>query len=182
IVQVTCGTNTALSTIHTETSNNPNFNEVVIARNFNNITVSSTGQQGYFAANALNNCYRVTMTVGNVCGESSITAFLDFNTQFRLANPNQPMAVDPRVASMAVKLWPNPATHHALIEYELPVEGLVRLDLLDANGRLVATPLETFQPAGGHRGKLDLSQLPAGVYQWRMVAGNERKQGRMIKQ
>jgi hypothetical protein len=102
-----------------------------------------------------------------------------FDTQFRLANPHQTLTEEP---SMAVKVWPNPASSNAVVEYQLPAEGLVRMDLMDAHGRIVATPIRTYQSMGGHRRKLDLHQIPAGIYQWRMVAGQEVQQGRLIKQ
>jgi len=100
----------------------------------------------------------------------------------RLANPNQPVTAEPTVANMLVKVWPNPVSGSAVVEYQLPVEGLVRMDLLDAHGRTVATPIQTYQAAGKHQSKLNLHQVPAGVYQWRVIAGNDMQQGRLIKQ
>jgi len=147
--------------------------------------VTYDGTYGYFnnpANNVIGKCYRVEVWVGNVCGEASDWSYIQFNGNYRLANPTRPNAEDARATLMSVKIWPNPASSKALVEYELPAEGMVRLDLLDAHGRLVAVPMKANLTAGTHRSKIDLTQLPAGVYQWRMVAGQKVQQGRLIKQ
>ena len=144
--------------------------------------VTYDGTYGYFnnpANNVIGKCYRVEVWVGNVCGEASDWSYIQFNGNYRLADPQQA----PPTASLAAKVWPNPTTSHALIEYQLPQEGAVHLQIFDAQGRPVSNPLPSgYQAAGQYRQKLDLAALPAGVYQWRLLAGNEMQQGRLVKQ
>lgn len=181
IEEVDCNTGQVLATIHTETSNNTNFNQVVSARNFNNITVSSTGQQGYFTANAFEKCYKMTVSIGNTCGETSAHTYLYFIDQFRLANPDLAIEQAP-YQSDQLQLSPNPTSGMAMLNLELSEAQALDLQILNANGQVVLHPLvREWAEAGTQRRKLNLAALPPGVYLWRMQMGQEIKTGRLIK-
>ncbi len=81
--------------------------------------------------------------------------------------------------------YPNPFNPHTTLALELPAAAAVRLDILDARGRLVATLVDELLAAGrhdipwtgtDHTGR----EAPSGVYFSRLSAGGERLTGRMV--
>jgi hypothetical protein len=75
-----------------------------------------------------------------------------------------------------VAVWPNPATGRAALRFTLAAPSEVRVGLYDVLGREVAWVAAGLLPAGPHAVALDVSSLPAGVYAWRLQAG-ERVEG-----
>ena len=79
---------------------------------------------------------------------------------------------------------PNPFSRISTIRFDLPRESGVRIDVLDLQGRAVATLADQVLPAGQHvvtwdRRTRDGQLLPAGVYFCRMVAGKFRSERKM---
>ncbi len=62
----------------------------------------------------------------------------------------------------------NPST---VISFQLPVSSHVTLKVFDVNGREVATLMEGEMNAGEHAVKFNASNLPSGVYFYRLTAG-----------
>jgi hypothetical protein len=77
------------------------------------------------------------------------------------------------------KPYPNPASGQATLEYALPEEREVTLEVYDVLGRRVATLADETKPAGTHRAVLKASQLPSGTYFARMQAGSFQKTRRI---
>jgi len=79
---------------------------------------------------------------------------------------------------------PNPFDRNTTIHFDLPVESSVRLEVFDAQGRLVRTLAGGTYPAGAHaiewdrRGD-DGRRAGAGVYLYRIQAGAFRDQKKM---
>jgi hypothetical protein len=97
--------------------------------------------------------------------------------------PNGSLAV-PRELFMHGPL-PNPADgHHIWLGLRAPHGGKthVRLSLYDARGRRIATVLDETLQSGESRDVLWAPQrkLPSGVYLWRLSAGQQSVQQRMI--
>jgi hypothetical protein len=67
---------------------------------------------------------------------------------------------------------PNPVRGLASISYDLPAAADVTLDLFDVTGRRVRTLDRGVRAAGSHRVSLDARDLPAGVYWYRLRAGD----------
>lgn len=69
----------------------------------------------------------------------------------------------------------NPARGHAAMVFALPVEGEVRLDVLDTSGRRVATLAQGLHAAGVHRltwtGETGSGRAAPGMYALRLAAG-----------
>ncbi|MCZ7615741.1 MAG: T9SS type A sorting domain-containing protein [Ignavibacteriaceae bacterium] len=59
-----------------------------------------------------------------------------------------------------------------LISYRLPVIGFVTLKVYDVLGREVATLVNEEKPAGEYEIEFDGSNLPSGVYLYRLTAGD----------
>ena len=70
------------------------------------------------------------------------------------------------------KSYPNPAASQATIEYALPDDASVTIELYDVLGRRVAQVVNREQRAGVHRVQVDVEDLSAGVYFYRMRAGD----------
>jgi hypothetical protein len=64
--------------------------------------------------------------------------------------------------------FPNPFNPTTTIRFSLPRREAVRLDVFDASGRLVASPLAEIRPAGQHEITFDASALSSGVYLYRL--------------
>ena len=80
---------------------------------------------------------------------------------------------------------PNPFSGRTAIHFDLPAETRVRLEVFDAQGRLVRTLAEGDYPAGFHAAEWDHrgdggQVLGAGVYLYRIQAGSFRDQRKMV--
>lgn len=67
--------------------------------------------------------------------------------------------------------YPNPFASKTTIEFELPVAQDVRLAVYDVLGRQVATLVDGVQQAGKWTVEFDATDLPSGVYVYRLEAG-----------
>jgi hypothetical protein len=68
--------------------------------------------------------------------------------------------------------YPNPFNPSTLIEYALPTESSVRLEVFGVLGQRIATLVEEQKSAGYHAVRFDAGQLPSGIYYYRIVAGD----------
>lgn len=78
-------------------------------------------------------------------------------------------------ANSGLKVFPNPCRGE--LQLELPVTGSGRLDILDVSGRTVFSSSISQLTS---RNVLDLSSLPAGVYQLQMKTGVQTLRTRLI--
>ena len=67
--------------------------------------------------------------------------------------------------------YPNPFNAQVTVEYALPNEAAITLDIFDIQGRKVATLTEGTKPAGYHRMIWDAKEMPSGLYFVRLTAG-----------
>jgi len=77
-------------------------------------------------------------------------------------------------------IWPNPFNSRASIAYSLKNSGKVRLEVFDANGRLVSTLVKGEQSAGRYRVVFDGEGLSAGLYFYRLKSGNFSTSQKML--
>ncbi len=68
--------------------------------------------------------------------------------------------------------YPNPFNPSTVISYRLPVSADVTLKVFDVLGREVETLIQEHQSAGVHSVRFNASNLPSGVYLYRLQAGN----------
>ena len=76
--------------------------------------------------------------------------------------------------------YPNPFNPLTTIQYQLPEEVRVRLEVYDLLGRKVVTLLDRRVPAGYHEVSFDASFLTSGVYIYRLMAGSFSKTRKMM--
>ncbi len=80
---------------------------------------------------------------------------------------------------------PNPFNASTILSFDLPVASRVTLEVFDISGRMVTglsgsgtTP--TMYEAGMHQINFDGSDLPSGVYLYRIMAGLEATSGKLV--
>ena len=81
--------------------------------------------------------------------------------------------------------YPNPFNPSTTIEYSIPVKGLVKLQIFDILGRLVATLVDNVQDAGVYHstwaGKANNGiAMSSGIYFYRLQSGSFSKTDRML--
>jgi hypothetical protein len=71
-----------------------------------------------------------------------------------------------------VKVFPNPASEYAILEFELFQTEDIQVNLINSLGNTIAN-IPTFScPPGKHQMRFDLQKYPAGVYVFAVHAGN----------
>ncbi|PSQ88685.1 MAG: hypothetical protein BRD45_05460 [Bacteroidetes bacterium QS_8_64_10] len=75
---------------------------------------------------------------------------------------------------------PNPVRQGTTIRYALPQAARVTLTVYDVLGRQIATLASEKKSAGRHAATFDASDLPAGVYLYRLRAGSYVETRRMV--
>jgi hypothetical protein len=68
--------------------------------------------------------------------------------------------------------YPNPFNPTTVISYSLPEESRVRLTLFNTLGAKVSVLVDEVQPAGAREFKWNASDLPSGLYYYRLEAGD----------
>jgi uncharacterized protein (TIGR02145 family) len=76
--------------------------------------------------------------------------------------------------------YPNPFNPSTVIGFRLSVAGQASLKVFDVLGREITTLVDGVMPAGAHNATFDASQLPSGVYLYRLEAGGQVQTKRMI--
>ena len=72
---------------------------------------------------------------------------------------------------LVVRALANPARNGATIRFGVPADGVVRLRILDVQGRLAASLVEARLPAGWHEAQWSAGGFAPGVYLARLEAG-----------
>lgn len=67
---------------------------------------------------------------------------------------------------------PNPATSHVALDFTIPFEGETKLVLFGVDGTEVASIVDGYLTAGDHTVTIDLSELPNGIYYYRLQYGD----------
>jgi len=93
-----------------------------------------------------------------------------------------PVAERPILPSeyLTVSNYPNPFNGQTIIKYNLPNQCDIALEIYDILGRKIESFEKPNQPAGLGKITWDASGEPSGVYFYRLSAGNEQKNGRMV--
>ncbi len=76
--------------------------------------------------------------------------------------------------------YPNPFNPQTTIRYETMQSQRVKIEVFDITGRLLATLVNKKQLSGKHEIKWNASDLPSGVYAYRVWSGHDIQYGKMI--
>ncbi len=71
------------------------------------------------------------------------------------------------------QIAPNPATNFTIFAYETREPMNVRVEIINIQGLILFTPVNSMHPAGNHEIKFDCSSLSPGSYVCRITSGNE---------
>ncbi len=142
------------------------------------------GGTGFFANHAMDNCYRVYVTVGNDCSSSTSNSYLKFDCTCLTGSSGEDRSAEPENLGAAGEkgfaFYPNPATSNIVFSYGLREAGTARLALYDPSGRLVSSAL-----LGGRKGAnestVDLGGLAEGIYYFRLVTPEGEHVGKFMK-
>jgi len=66
--------------------------------------------------------------------------------------------------------YPNPFNPKTIINYELRISGYVKLIIFDISGKKIAVLVNQKQTSGSYEIKFDVSNIPSGVYFYRLEA------------
>ncbi|PJA28006.1 MAG: hypothetical protein CO189_05465 [candidate division Zixibacteria bacterium CG_4_9_14_3_um_filter_46_8] len=75
--------------------------------------------------------------------------------------------------------YPNPFNASTTIEYQLPYDSNVKLEIFNLRGQKVATLVDANISAGNHQVTWDASQYSSGIYFYRLVVGEKTFAQRM---
>ena len=78
------------------------------------------------------------------------------------------------------KIIPNPFNPSTRISWQSPVGSWQTLKVYDILGNVVATLVDEHKPAGKYEVKYDATQLPSGVYFYRLQAGSFVETKKMV--
>jgi Tol biopolymer transport system component len=78
--------------------------------------------------------------------------------------------------------YPNPVNDQTTIEFTMEKEGPVKLDLMDINGKLVNTLLNSNKTAGKHYVTIDLTSISPGSYFFNLYTDKSMITKKLIKQ
>jgi len=82
--------------------------------------------------------------------------------------------------TIQLKNYPNPFQHYTQIEFTLPKQEQIKLDILDAQGKKIKTIIQNY-PAGNHRIQVNGADLAGpGLYFIHLKAGSFEQSNRMI--
>lgn len=81
-----------------------------------------------------------------------------------------------------ISSFPNPFSDQVTIKYSIPEEMKITVTLMDITGKIVLQPVRQEQKyIGEHYLELDVRNLAAGMYYYRVRAGDSFKTGKIIK-
>lgn len=78
-----------------------------------------------------------------------------------------------QVAATMLAAYPNPASNHVTVDYTLGEQGNTTIEMIDMQGRVVATLLSGNSKPGNFTDKINLLLIPNGSYFLRMQTPNE---------
>lgn len=87
--------------------------------------------------------------------------------------------IDPTRSSFGSEVFPNPATETAEIRFDNPFSGEATIALLDNLGKVVMK-IHKYRAAGEQRVKLNLGELPQGVYYYYLTIDGATEIGEVI--
>ena len=81
---------------------------------------------------------------------------------------------------MKINIFPNPATEFATLEFDLPKEEKVEINLINTIGQSLYNMNPIFFPAGKHLVKINITKFPTGIYIAIIHTGDSFTSGKII--
>lgn len=90
---------------------------------------------------------------------------------------------DPNQIPVSFRLlqnFPNPFNPNTIIDYELPTDGFISLNIYDLNGRIISKLVDEVQTRGNHFVNFDGNNLASGIYFYQIKFGDITQTRKMI--
>jgi len=68
--------------------------------------------------------------------------------------------------------YPNPVNNTTTIPFSIAAPNRVKLEIINMDGRPVATLIDTYMNPGLHQANFTFSELPGGIYLYRLITGS----------
>ncbi|MFZ1321861.1 MAG: CHRD domain-containing protein [Ignavibacteria bacterium] len=98
---------------------------------------------------------------------------IDFNGNFEYYNLSNEISIGTPENFELSQNYPNPFNPETNIDFTIPENGNVSLQLYDYTGRLVKTLFGGFKSAGYYSYKLNASDISSGIYFYKLESGNQ---------
>lgn len=92
----------------------------------------------------------------------------------------EPEAINPIADFTLLQNYPNPFNPSTTIRYQLPTAGKVVLDIYNLRGQKVAELVNGVQESGEQAVTFEATDLPSGVYFYRLKAGQQMGVRKML--
>jgi hypothetical protein len=106
--------------------------------------------------------------------ELRVPIIMTYISEFWVVNPEKPSEYQLNA------VYPNPTNGAAMIAYNLPNSGEVRITLIDQTGRQISELVNGKQSAGIHTYSLNANSLPSGIYFVRMTVISETQTRKFV--
>ncbi|MDZ4711772.1 MAG: T9SS type A sorting domain-containing protein [bacterium] len=116
----------------------------------------------------------------NTGGYSYRLKQVDFNGNFEFFNLNNEVNIGTPVRFDLSQNYPNPFNPSTVINYDLPLDGKITLEIFDMSGREVATLVNEFQTAGYYSVNFNGSNFASGMYVYRLTSGGTALTKKML--
>ena len=145
----------------------------------NNIFSLSTSKQTFTYSFIMNNTTDTKARIGFDAGGSTNDVYLD-NIYLM---PKTTSLTDDFISDLCFALhqnYPNPFNNSTVIRYSIPKEGLVTLKIYNVIGQEVAKIIKEEKAVGNYEVNFNASNLPSGVYIYKLQAGSFFESKKMI--
>ena len=115
----------------------------------------------------------------NIGGTSSYSAIFNFTT----GATDVETSVELKMEFTLGQNYPNPFNPTTTLEYRVPVDSKVKVEVYNVLGQLVAVLVDEVRKAGYYKVTFGSQSMPSGVYFYRMTAGSfeQSKKMQLIK-
>ena len=123
-----------------------------------------------------NNLYSWRMRAFNASGWGPYSPVRQFRPVFTGVDPDDGVPAEYSLSQN----YPNPFNPSTRVSFGLPRESRVRLEIFNLLGERLMTAVDGIRAAGYHQVTLDASTLPAGMYLYRLTAGEQVMTRKML--
>ena len=100
-----------------------------------------------------------------------VLGFILLNPEFHPNANSQPIDNQSFINNVASKIYPNPANETQTIQFNVPENSNIKIELFDSNGKLIRTCFNNFIDKGYQSLLIDLKNIPSGNYFYKIQQG-----------
>jgi hypothetical protein len=154
------------------TNTNPAYN------GYTGYFIKGDGQYSYL------HYYKLSVTIGNPCNQSSDYSYLYVNSQGNKADlATDDFLTDQELVENSLSVYPNPASDVVTFVIKNSIDEYYSLVISDMYGRKVKQPLNNeFLPSGTQTRAFNIADLPPGMYTYCLISPSFTSKGRFLKQ